>query len=92
MATTLKQFLADVRISQAEVARGIGRTTAFVSFLANGDTGASQDTIQALLSFLSQRLARRVTYEELFGAPVEASATDTLSVPEEFPAPAESKR
>lgn len=68
MATTLKRFLAANGISQADVARGIQRTTAYISFLANGDTGASQETISLLLAFLSRELGRQVAYEELFPA------------------------
>ena len=65
----IKRFLAANGISQADLARGTKLTTGYVSLLANEVTGASQDTINAILAFLSERLGRRVTYEELFGAP-----------------------
>lgn len=74
----LRHLLREGGITQAEVARGIRRTDGYVSLLVNGETGASQATIKALLAFLSRRLGRAVTYEELFGP----SAPD-LVVPSE---------
>lgn len=67
--TPLKDFLARERVSQADLARGIKKTTAFVSLLANEETGASKDTIDDILAFLSTLLRRRVTYEEVWGVP-----------------------
>jgi hypothetical protein len=61
-----KRFLDANRVSQAEVARGIEKSTAYVSMLATGRAGASQRTVVDLLLFLSKRLRRVVTYEELF--------------------------
>lgn len=69
MHTPLKIFLAHNFISQADLARGIEKTTAFVSQLVKGDVGASQDTIESILVFLTSRLGRPVTYEEIFGPP-----------------------
>lgn len=60
----LKTLLDDNGIQQVELARGIGRTKAFVSRFISGGTGASQETIDAILAFLSKRLKRKVTYEE----------------------------
>jgi transcriptional regulator with XRE-family HTH domain len=66
----LKKLLTDNNVSQADFARGIDRSTAFVAMLVNGGTGASQDTIERALAFLSQRLGRKVTYEEAFSSRV----------------------
>lgn len=68
--TSIKRFLADANISQADLARGIEKTTAFVALLVNEKTGPSKDTIDSILSFLSKRLRRKVTYEQVF-APAE---------------------
>lgn len=68
MKQTLKALLDKHEISQTELADGIGKSRAFVSRLVGGDTGASQETIDATLAFLSKRLGRRVTYEQVFGA------------------------
>lgn len=65
----LRNLLESNAIRQADLARGIGRSRAFVSRFVSGETGGSQATIQALLSFLGSRLGRPVTYEELFPAP-----------------------
>jgi transcriptional regulator with XRE-family HTH domain len=73
----LGELLEANGVQQVEVAKGIGRTKAFVSRLLSGETGASQGTIAALLAFLSRRLGRPVTYEELFGGP----AADPLVEP-----------
>lgn len=53
-------------ITQNELAEGIGRTQAYISRLANGEADPSKDTIDGILSFLSRRLRRRVTYEMVF--------------------------
>ena len=68
----LKAFLEEQGVTQAELARGTDLTTGYVSLLANEETGASQETIHAVLVFLSKRLRRSVTYEECFGSPVAA--------------------
>jgi transcriptional regulator with XRE-family HTH domain len=72
MRSLLKPFLATHNITQAEVARGIGRSTAYVSVLAQGRTGASQRTSADLLRFLSKRIGRAVSYEELFAPEAKA--------------------
>lgn len=65
----LAGFLESNGIAQTELAKGIGRSDALVSRVARGEAGASQDTIDAVLSWLTSRLGRTVTYEETFGAP-----------------------
>ena len=62
----LRDLLESNEIRQAELARGIGRSRSFVSRFLSGETGGSQTTVRALLSFLTTRLGRRVTYEEVF--------------------------
>ena len=71
MTSGLSGLLKRNRLSQAELARGIGRSSAFISQLIHGKTGASQETVADILRFLSARLGRRVTYEGAFGSPVE---------------------
>lgn len=73
MQIGLKALLDKHGISQRELAHAIGKSDAAVSRLLNGSTMASQDTINDVLAFLSKRLRRRVTYEQVFG-PVEVSA------------------
>lgn len=70
----LKQMLDRAGISQRDLAKGIGRSDAYVSMLISGDVGASQETIDAVLSYLSARLHKRVTYEMAFGSPAERVA------------------
>lgn len=73
MQTGLKTLLERNGISQRELARGLRKSDAAVSRLLSGDTAATQDTIEAVLAFLSKRLRRRLTYEQVFG-PVAVSA------------------
>jgi transcriptional regulator with XRE-family HTH domain len=73
MQAGLKALLDKHRISQRELAHGIGKSDAAISRLVSGATGASQETINDVLVFLSKRLHRRVTYEQVFGR-VEVSA------------------
>jgi predicted transcriptional regulator len=68
----LRRLLEHHGVTQVELARGIGKSEAYVSRLVHGDLGASQDTINTVLSFLSKRLRRRVTYEQVFGVEVSA--------------------
>lgn len=72
MKSPLKSFLAANSVTQADLARGTGLTTGYVSLLANDEAGASQETINSILVFLRKRLRRAVSYEECFGAPVAA--------------------
>lgn len=72
----LKGLLEVNNIQQVELAQGIGKSKAFVSKLLSDDTGASQDTIDAILAFLSKRLRRKVTYEMVFGAPAARAAAE----------------
>jgi transcriptional regulator with XRE-family HTH domain len=70
----LRTLLEKHHISQRELAAGIGKSTAHVSRLVSGETGASQETIEAVLAYLSNRLGKRMTYERVFGLPREISA------------------
>lgn len=72
--TPLARFLFENGLRQTEVAAGAGRTPQFVSMLVRGETGASLETVEALIAFLSKRLGRRVAYEEVFGPSEEATA------------------
>lgn len=72
--TQLETLLVEQGIEQRELAKGINRSDALISRIVRGECGASQDTINAVLAFLSGRLGRTVTYEETFGAPAERVA------------------
>lgn len=63
----LRRFLVKYEIGQNTLARGINKTSGYLSQLANDDTGASQDTVDAILAWLSETLSRTITYEEVFG-------------------------
>jgi transcriptional regulator with XRE-family HTH domain len=58
-------------ISQADLARGCEKTRGYLSLRINGKAGASLETIDEILTWLSARLGRKVYYEEFF-APAEA--------------------
>lgn len=68
----LRTFLEAHGISQADLARGVDRGESFISRLVSGETTASQETINRLISFLTLKLGRTVTYEELFLVPTAA--------------------
>jgi predicted transcriptional regulator len=68
----LKQLLEDGEITQAELADGIGKSEAMVSRLVAGEAAPSKETIDSILTFLTKRLGRRVTYEKAFGSPAIA--------------------
>jgi DNA transposition AAA+ family ATPase len=70
----LRALMDKSGISQAELARGIGRSESFVSRLLAGETGASQATIADLLGFLSTRTGRRVSYEDVFPSAIGGAA------------------
>jgi transcriptional regulator with XRE-family HTH domain len=69
----LKALIVEAGDSQADFARGIGRTESFVSKLIRGEVGVSRETIDVILAYLSKRLGRTVTYEECFGSPLPAT-------------------
>jgi predicted transcriptional regulator len=64
--TALSTFLRRTAVSQADLARGVKRSRNLVSRLCLGTAKPSKDTIDAVLAFLSHRLCRRVTYEQVF--------------------------
>jgi predicted transcriptional regulator len=66
----LGELLSDNGISQAEFARGIGRSRSFVCRLVSGELEPSRSTIDASLRYLSRQLKRKVTYERVFGSPL----------------------
>jgi transcriptional regulator with XRE-family HTH domain len=77
----LRDLLQEAGLSQRELAAGIGKSDALVSRLVSGEATPSKETIDKTLYFLSGRLGRPVTYEELFGAP--ESAADLVHPAEE---------
>ena len=71
--TQLKALLDKHHITQREMARGIGKSTASVSRLVSGETSATKGTIDAVLAYLSRRTGKRMTYDRVFGS-LEVSA------------------
>ena len=63
----LRTFLDANEIKQVEIVKATGWDAANVNRLANDpEANPTRETIDALLSFLSERLGRPVTYEEAF--------------------------
>jgi transcriptional regulator with XRE-family HTH domain len=62
----LERLLTDGAISKAEVARALCLDPSTVSRKLSGKRSLKLQEIQVLLRFLSGRLARPVSYEELF--------------------------
>jgi len=77
----LKRLLQSAKIAQGEFAKAIGRSDSFVSQLLAGGAGASKETIDATLAFLTARLGRPVTYEETFGAAETAAQPEPIQEP-----------
>lgn len=63
----LKLLLQEHGITQADLARGIERSEPFVSMLISRSTSPSMETVGRVLAFLSERLGRKVAFEEAFG-------------------------
>lgn len=61
----LKAFLADHDLTQADLARGIGVSSAAVSKLFHGHFAPSKTRIDAILAFC-RRYDSTITYEALF--------------------------
>jgi transcriptional regulator with XRE-family HTH domain len=70
----LIQFLASSDISRAEIARALRLDPSTVSRKISGKRSLKLEEVHALLRFLSDRLARPVSYEEIF-APEAARGT-----------------
>ncbi len=67
----LRTFLDANEIKQAEIVTALDADKAQVSRLANDpDANPTRETIDRLLTYLSQRLGRPVTYEEAFNGKV----------------------
>jgi transcriptional regulator with XRE-family HTH domain len=73
-ASRIERLLASGAISQAEVARALRLDPSTISRKLSGKRSLKLQEIQGLLRFLSGRLARPVSYEELF-APDAAPGT-----------------
>lgn len=63
----IERLLASGAISKAEIARALRLDPSTVSRKLSGKRSLKLQEIQGLLRFLSRRLARPVSYEELFG-------------------------
>ena len=61
MKTKLKRILFEREIPQAEIARAVGVTEAYVSYIVNGIKKPTADTLKRIADFLS------VSEEELKG-------------------------
>ena len=71
MLSRTEQFLDGAKISQTEIAEALRLDPSSVSRKISGERPWKLAEIQGLLAFLTERLDRRVTYEELFGSPSE---------------------
>jgi predicted transcriptional regulator len=73
-------FLTEHRVTRAEVAEALGLDPSAVSRKVLGERPWKLSEIQGLLAYLTTKLARRVSYEELVGEPAAdlvARAPDT---------------
>ena len=73
MASEMDQFLKANDITQTEIAEDLGLDSSSVSRKVGGERQWKLNEIQAVIIFLSRRLGRPVTYEELFGSTVAAA-------------------
>jgi len=85
MSSPIEQFFNDHGLTQSDVAVHLGVDRSAVSRKVAGDRPWKQSEIEALMALATQRLGRRVTYEELFGRPEEATPPVTGSVDAGFP-------
>lgn len=69
MQSRTDAFLAKNDITRVEVAAALGIDPSAVSRKVSGERPWKLDEIQGLLAFLSGRVGRKVTYDELFGEP-----------------------
>jgi len=76
MASHFERFLDAAGVSQTEIAKALNLDPSSISRKVSGDRTWKLPEVQALLGWLAARLARPVTYEELFGSPAEAATTD----------------
>jgi transcriptional regulator with XRE-family HTH domain len=67
MANRLPEMLQETGVTQAALARKIGRTSVWMSRRANGRRGWKVEDALAVASALSDLAGRSVTVEELFG-------------------------
>lgn len=73
--TPLADFLEHHDIRQVEVASALGVTESAVSSMLKGRFEPRKVRIDAILTFLSTRLGRPVTYEEAFlGEPIQKAS------------------
>lgn len=70
----LKPFLEANGIKQAELVEALGLDHSTVSLKLSGDRRWYQADIDRLLTFLSDRFGRPVTYEEAFNGPAALPA------------------
>jgi transcriptional regulator with XRE-family HTH domain len=65
---TLKTFLQEQQITQAETAEALGIDSSTLSLKLSGQRPWFEREINAVLAFLRQRTGQSVTFEQLFGA------------------------
>lgn len=70
----LERLLDSAGLNQTEVAERLGLDSSTVSRKVSGARPWKGDEIRELLAFASERLGRRVTYEEAFGDPTPDQA------------------
>lgn len=64
--STIEPFLREAGVTQDEVGAALGISGSAINHKLAGRRGWKQDEITNLLAFLSRRLRRRVTYEQVF--------------------------
>lgn len=81
--TRFKRFLGREGVSQADLARKTGKSTAFIAQLVNGDCGASLETVNLILTSLTEILGRPVAFEELWDSPASEAPSTITTEPTE---------
>ena len=74
MSARLDAFLDENRVTRAEIAGHLGLDPSGISRKVLGGRPWKLHEIQSLLAFLTERLGRKVTYDELFGEPDPVAA------------------
>lgn len=72
----IERFLDANRITQTEVAQALEVDPSTISRKLRGEREWKLPEVQAVIAFLSARLSRPVTYEDLFADPETATEPD----------------
>jgi len=82
VTSRIESFLDHVGQSKTDLAKALGLDPSTVSRKISGDRPWKQMEIQGLIAFLSERLSRPVTYEELFGTTPTTPDDESVLAPE----------